>query len=121
MTSEQIECYEKQLLHISQFASSNTPTNREPLKMLQDLATKVGASTHSITTNDPCGQASVAELAHNIHQALQTLSMIDVCRTAERNFEIAIEAQRQARISQWIAVAAMMAAVAAAVAAWVWN
>jgi len=121
MTSEQIREYEKQLLDILDSAARRTPGSRETLKKLRDLAPRVGASIHSMAKNDPCGQANVAELAQNIHQALQTLSMIDACRTATRNFEIAREAQRLARTSQWVAVAAMLAAVAAATAPWIWH
>jgi hypothetical protein len=47
--------------------------------------------------------------------------MIDACRTAAKNYEIAVKAQKNARLSQWIALGAMVAAFATAIAAWVWH
>jgi len=57
-------------------------------------------------------QATIPELAHNIHQALQTWSMIDACRTAAKSHRTAVAAAI-------IAVCAALAAVSAAIANWV--
>jgi len=77
---------------------------------LQKLAKKIGASTRSWyvhpTTGEPKGyDAGISDLIDNIHQALQTLTMIDMCETAARNF--------------WIVVVAAIAAASSAVTAWV--
>jgi hypothetical protein len=66
-------------------------------------------------------RARAPEYAYDIHLALQTASMIDACQTAAKNYEIALQAQRDARTSHWIAVGALFASVAIAVAAWVFH
>jgi hypothetical protein len=81
---------------------------------LRELALKVGASMRVL--RDHLGrvtdtQATIPELAHNIHQALQTWSMIDACRTAAKSHRTAVAAAI-------IAVFAAFAAVAAAIANW---
>jgi hypothetical protein len=58
------------------------------------------------------------DLAWNIHQALQTASMIDACRTAAKNFEIAKTAQKEAHMAKWVSFIAMLATVAIAIATW---
>jgi hypothetical protein len=83
------------------------------LEKLQKLAKEVGASvirmglppiipgegtpvTRNIITED--------DIVHNIQVALQTETMIDMCKTAARNF--------------WITLVAMLIAVFAMLAAW---
>jgi len=83
------------------------------LEKLQPFAKEVGASitrmgfapylgdgvpiSRNIITED--------EIVHNIAQALQTWTMVDMCKTAARNF--------------WIAVIASLIALLSMIAAWV--
>jgi hypothetical protein len=64
---------------------------------LQRLALKVGASTQSVSIDPETGYskgrpATTSELVYNIHQALQTASMIDASQTATRNYLITVVA-----------------------------
>lgn len=115
MTHEKAEECREQLREI---LKEEKPRRSE----LVALARDVGAASYSLGE----GAGSVHKLAHNIHQALQTASMIDACRTAaksadaaEKSAEIAQEAQAGLRRSQWISVGLLVAAVASAIAAWV--
>lgn len=110
MAYEKIEQYKKQLIEIVQRpkqAGGNpvTGTNED----LQELAQKVGASTRIIHIDEHGNQADraagIAILIDNIHTALQTATMIEMCRIAARNF--------------WIAIVAAIIAGLSAVAAWV--
>ncbi|MBN2456411.1 MAG: hypothetical protein JXB29_07760 [Sedimentisphaerales bacterium] len=71
-------------------------------KALDKLASKVGAST--INRYHGHGRATEAEIFENINNALQTETMIAVCKIAVRNF--------------WITMVAAIAAVLSALAAW---
>lgn len=87
---------------------------------LQELAVQVGASTtacyiHPVKGREVTVAASVPELAHNIHIALQTASMIDACRTATENVELAKNAQASASRAQQVAFWSMLAAWGAVV------
>lgn len=96
----------------------NRPTERDgnPAKgtkhALRELARKVGANTRAMyinpSTEAPVGyDAGISDLIDNIHQALQTLTMIDACKTANRNFLIALIAALIAlgsAVALWIAV-----------------
>jgi len=53
-------------------------------------------------------EAATAEIARNIHIALQTATMIDTCRTANRNVWVALMASGVAFLSM---VAAWLAAI----------
>ena len=95
------------------------------LEKLQRLAKQVGASVMrmergrliadsrgKITSEEASRNAiSETEIVHNIQVALQTETMIDMCKTAGRNFWIAVAAAT-------IALFAMVAAWVAAMAAW---
>ena len=112
MKHDEIERYRKALRDlVERWHPTTEPQPEEVTKGdLQELARKVGASTRSVCidpkTNLPAGYpAGIGELIDNIHQALQTASMIDACRTAARNF--------------WIALAAVLVSLVSAVAAWV--
>jgi lipoate-protein ligase B len=78
-------------------------------KELQDLAIKVGASTQTTFLNVVHGgsrttsDASIHELAFNIHFALQTASMINMCSTADRGYKIAEDSIKKSTITWWIA------------------
>jgi hypothetical protein len=126
MTAEEIETHRQRLQEILAEGKSSGLDERAVRKKLQELAIKVGASTtvFYVGTQKEKPQledAPAPTLAGNIHQALQTASMIDACRTAARNHEIALKAQRSAWLSQCTSVAAMSAAVATAIAAWLWH
>jgi hypothetical protein len=117
MTHEEIESYRKRLQEIlakyEDVLKNNTgdaPVREE----LRTLARETGASQQAlwgISDRD----ATVSELAHNIYQALQTASMIDACRTAAENVDVAKQAQRDASRSQQVAFWSMLAAWGAVV------
>ena len=87
------------------------------INKLKELAKKVGAGTEH-TVNDfpiPVGKGfarrsipiSESELVQNIQQALQTLTMIDMCNVAAKSYRIAIVSTLAAVISAlgaWAAV-----------------
>lgn len=122
MTHEEIETHRRQLQDILAKGGSSNSNESAVRQELRDLAIKVGASTAYFYVGEKNhAKVEIAPspvVAQNIHQALQTASMIDACRTAARNHEIASKAQKSAGLSQWIALGAMLAAVASAVAAW---
>ena len=81
------------------------------LRELQQLAKKVGASVTRTERHDmdslhsSVGNAiSESEIVHNIQVTLQTETMINMCKTAARNF--------------WITLVAMLIAVLAMLATW---
>jgi hypothetical protein len=123
MTHEEIEAHKNQLIRVGATIRDVQPDNQELLRELQDLAAKVGASPAKPAGADGRSWvwATAPDLVHNIHQALQTASMIHACRTAAKNHEIAVKAQESARLSLWVAVGAMLATVAMAVAGWIWH
>lgn len=125
MTHEEIEACRQELQNALEKHEAKALSDVDALKALRELAKKVGASTQRVFFNNTvsgtkpvCNDAAVPELAYNIHFALQTASMIDACRTAAKNHEITLKAQESARLSQWISVAVMFAAIASAIAAW---
>ena len=112
MTREEIEGYRQEL---------HTILNKDDgqrLEELKELAKKVGAGyVHTTiacsdtikegtetTTTTWQNPISESELVLNINNALQTETMIAVCNTASRNF--------------WLTMAAAIAAVLSALAAW---
>ena len=97
MKHENIEKYEKELRDIL--------SEEDNIEKLQALAKKVGASIYIWESMGGQKPANESALSHNIHFALQTVTMIDVCRTANRNF--------------WIAIVVAIVAVISAAAAWV--
>ena len=92
-------------------------------KKIRALAAEVGASIYQDRVNVDDAEAHIPEIAHNIHQALQTASMIDACRTAAKNSETALAATEIAREglrrSQKVNVGLLVAAILSAIAAWV--
>lgn len=116
MTYDEIEIYRRQLQElIERWRPTEAPVSIDVTKGdFYELARKVGASTRAVFINPQTGlpagyDASIDDVISNIHQALQTASMVDACRTAAKNHEIAMKAQRNARFSQWIALGAMLA------------
>ena len=110
MTHDQFEAYRVKLTEIL----ADDPNT---YASLEDLAKKVGASTTNRYKGH--GKAAIPELVENINSALQTASMIDMCRTAAQNYEIAVTATRAAvrnyRIAAAIAILSMLAAWSAVI------
>jgi len=83
---------------------------------LKRLADKVKASSEAIGGRYNPGKA---ELVLNIQKAIQTATMIVMCKTAAKNYEIAVTATRAAvrnyRIAAAIAILSMLAAWAAVI------
>jgi hypothetical protein len=113
MTHKEIEACRKELAEI---IDRPPQPNGNPAKSskedLQKLARKVGASTRAMYVNPtnarPVGyDAGISDLIDNIHQGLQTATMIDMCKTANRNFFIALVATLIAlgsAVALWVAV-----------------
>lgn len=110
MTHKEIEQHRTKLIEIINRPKLSDGNPAKGTKEdLQELAKRVGANTRAIYTC-PNGEqkgydAGISDLIDNIHTALQTTSMIDTCRTASRNF--------------WIAVVAAIVAFCSVLAAWV--
>jgi len=92
-------------------------------RLLQDLALDVGVWRPNWIPNS---NNEKMKWVQNIHQALQTASMIDACRIAAQNAELTREALCETRkaqqTSQKVGKAALVSAAAAIgsmVAAWV--
>lgn len=73
----------------------------ERLAKLKDLAVRVGASTINMYKGH--GEASQPELVHNLHQALQTKSMVAAVKTSGEYLTVSI-------VLAFIAVGSMAAA-----------
>jgi len=111
MTREEIKKKRKELINL--LTEENAGTR---LEKLQQLAREIGASgmrmgLPPIVSDDriPMAQNLITEteIVHNIEQALQTWTMINMCKTASRNFWIAIIASLIAFLSMlaaWVAV-----------------
>lgn len=108
MTNKEIEKHKQKLTEIL----ANDDLSRR-LEDLTILAKKIGASVARMvagTASDglPSGPSmnmiTETEIVHNIQEALQTATMINMCNISSRNF--------------WIALIAMMAAAISAIAAW---
>ncbi len=115
MTREEIAVYRQKLRTIL------NKDDGQRLEELKQLAKEVGAgyvhttiAPTAITTQNGKGSETIihqnpisiseSELVLNINNALQTETMIDVCKTAARNF--------------WITMVVAIAAVLSALAAW---
>ena len=103
MAQEELEQYWKELVEIMS-GSKKDPTKSKEIQ-LRELANKLGASGEMYRASP--ANAGEAELATNILTALQTASMIIMCRTSNKNYKIAIAA----------AIAAILSASAAWIAA----
>ena len=95
MTFEEIKQCRQELLDIL-----NIDPERKQHQPLRNLAKKVGAQQPNATNVEFRDM-----IVNNINHALQTATMIEMCRIASRNF--------------WITVMAAIAAVLSALAAWV--
>lgn len=115
MTRAEIATYRQKLRNIL----NTEKDEKKRLEALKELAKEVGAGyVHtqiaSTTTKKTASGSetsiyqnpiSESELVLNINNALQTETMIDVCKTASRNF--------------WFTMFAALAAILSALAAWV--
>ena len=120
MTNAEIEAYRQRLNTLTDECSDKKSESRIK-KELTELAREVGASTrvlwiHPNSSSIETSDAATPELIRNIHQALQTASMVNMCRTATQNYEIAVTATKAAVINNRIAAAI---AILSMLAAWV--
>ena len=125
MTDTEIEAY-RQRLNTLTAQCSNEEQEKTIRPELQELAREVGASRWVLYVSGDkhmTGEADTSILIHNIHQALQTASMANMCGRAREGYKIAtqtskwaVKASRRVSIQFWIAAAI---AIISAVAAWV--
>jgi hypothetical protein len=119
MTRKQIAAYRTKLVQIQKEIDTDKKWEKT-----RDLALEIGASIWRIhpfkdsdvteTTIDgtkinikETKEATTAEMVHNIHYALQTATMIEMCRISNRNFWIALIAtviSPLAMLAAWMAV-----------------
>ena len=86
---------------------SNMSSLQEQKKELDTLRKQIGASRAKEHRRGD--DFTVGELIDNCHNALQTAAMIDMCKTAARNYKIALTATIIAILSMlgaWVAVLA---------------
>ena len=97
MKGKQSKDYGERLLEILQ--ESDVAKQNQPLR---DLAQEVGAQQPNAS-----GVEFRDKIVTNINHALQTLAMIEMCETANRNFAIALIATLIAlgsAVAVWVAV-----------------
>lgn len=113
MTRKEIEKYRQKLAEIINRPKQEDGNPAKGSKEdLQKLAQQVGASTRAIYTHPTKGRiiaydAGISDLIDNIHQALQTATMVNMCETSNKNYEIASRATKIAfgsAIAAWAAV-----------------
>lgn len=115
MTDGEIEEYRRELNELTAECSDSSPESRIREK-LKKLAWRVGASTCVLYPDHTTGDADTSEITRNIHQALQTASMANMCGKAAKAMK---SAPRQFWIMAIIAFFSTVAACVSAVAAWV--
>jgi hypothetical protein len=118
MTHDESERYQQELCTIMAKLESSpraAPDMNEAKSSLRKLAARVGASEYTIGQGRD-SEANVSELTYNIHQALQTACMLDMCRTATSGHEMAKTVMDRAQKIQWVAMAVSLLSM---VAAWV--
>jgi uncharacterized protein YPO0396 len=119
MTDEQIETYRKRLNDLTAQLKDNQKKEETIRPQLIELAREVGASTQVlyvrfVDSSTRSTEADSSELIKNIHQALQTASMANMCKTATQGYQIATKVSRDACIHYYIATAiAFLSAIAA--------
>jgi len=115
MTNKEIEEYQKKLQEIIDRPKQPDGNPAKGTKGdLQELARKVGASTRAVYTGEGGKQlgydAGISDLIDNIHTALQTATMVNMCEIAAKNYKIAITAAIIALLSAlaaWAGVVVM--------------
>lgn len=114
MTDEGIEEYRNKLNELTAKCSDSNPESRIR-EELKKLAWQVGASTcvfYTANGHHMTGDADTSEIIRNIHQALQTASMANMCGKAAQSYEIATKAIENASRQFWImAIIAFLSAV----------
>jgi len=125
MTDEEIEGYRNRLSELTKQCLDGKQEAKIQKELLK-LAREVGASTRVFyvhTSGRIINEADTSELIRNIHQALQTASMANMCRTATGGYKMATQAsegaRRQFRTTVIIAIISAIAAWIAGAAAWV--
>jgi len=103
----------KQLVNKPPQKNGNPPEGQG--ESLKQLARQVGASTRMVYINSQgkpvACDASIADLIDNIHKALQTAAMIDMAKTAARNYRITVIAAAAALLATLAAWAAVVVKV----------
>ena len=103
MTHKEIEKCRQRLVEII----SNSDSEHSKYIALKELGKEVGVIASLSLCVDNEGETSSVPLADKIQTALQTATMIDMCKTTSRNFFIALIATAIAlgsAIAAWIAV-----------------
>jgi len=105
MTLNEIERYRERLVELTKKLPEKLedplPEGLKP--NLLDIAREIGACTRSVHIKDrDVYNASIEDLISNIHQALNTATMIEMCRISARNFWVAVIASIIAFISVFI-------------------
>ena len=113
MTGEEIEAYRLKLACI---LSDDYPVQSKD-SSLRELAKEIGASRSNWARLGGDKDATESQLVDNIQQAMETASMVDMCRTSAAMCEIA---SRNYKIALVAAIVAVLSALAAWVAA-LWN
>lgn len=107
MTDQEIEECRQRLIVIKKM-----PESGERNKAYIELATELGASGPG-RDMETVGERD-AEYIRGINQALQTASIINMCKTATQGYKMAVEASksacRQFRITAGVAIASAAAA-----------
>jgi hypothetical protein len=112
-TDQEIEIYRKRLNELTAKCSEKIPEGNIKEDLIS-LAREVGASTINSTKDTQIYTAFTWELISNIHQALQTASMSNICRRTREGYEAATKANNRAWIYAAIAFLSMVAAWIAA-------
>jgi hypothetical protein len=107
ITDKDLEQYLKELLEIMS-GNKKDPAKSKEIQ-LGELAKKVGASSEMYRASP--ANAGETELIANILTSLQTASMINMCRTSNKNYKIAIAAAIAAILSALAAWAACLIAI----------
>ena len=122
MTDTEIEEYRQRVQTLTS-GCTDDESEKRIFNDLKIIAREVGASTrvlyvHPTSSSLKTSIAETPELIRNIHQALQTASMANMCTTASQGYKMATKASKSASIQFWVAAAiAFLSAVAAWVAA----
>ena len=127
MTDTEIEAYRQRLNDLTLQLRDGKKDENTIRPQLIELAREVGASTkvlyvRFINSSTTSGEADTSELIKNIHQALQTATMVNMCKAATNGYEIATnasnmatKASKTASIQFWIATAINVIIAATAV------
>ena len=100
MTHKEIEIYRKRLIDVKKIEHSGARN-----KAFIELVKELGASGWAKDMES--AEERDVEYIRSIHQALQTATMVDMCKTASKNYMIALTAS----IVSILAMAAAWAAV----------